>query len=200
MKAAPVTLAPIALILAALAASPAFALEKETITDAAMQPLRDLSVIRTETPQILQKAAEAPYAPSGDCEIMRQEIADLDKVLGDDIGAVNDGGGTLITSAVRSAVKLPFSGVIRRITGAHKRDEAYEDALLAGVARRAYRKGAMNASTQAPPLVPETAVAVPLVPETTSSLAAATAPAPVLASPAPVAPVGEATVTVATAP
>ena len=176
MKIASVTLA----VIAALAASPALAAqEKETIGDAMVQPLRDLSLIREKTPAILQKAAEAPYAAAGDCALMRQEIADLDKVLGEDIGAVNDDGSTLVTSAVKSAVKLPFSGIIRRITGAQKRDQAHEDALVAGVARRAYLKGAMTACTQAPPLVPETA-AIPLVPET--------------------APTGETAVVVATAP
>jgi hypothetical protein len=162
MKAAPVTF----VLVAALAASPALALERETIPGAAMQPLRDLSVIRQETPQVLQKAAEAPYAAAGDCELMRQEIADLDAVLGDDLDAVNDDGGTLMTTAVKSVVRLPFSGIIRRITGAQKRDQAYQDALVAGVARRAYLKGALTACTQAPPLVPEMAVTVPLVPET----------------------------------
>jgi hypothetical protein len=177
MKAAPVTLA----LVTALAASPAFAQpEKESIGDAVVQPLRDLSVIRQKTPQILQKAAEAPYAAAGDCALMRQEIADLDEILGDDIGAVNDDGSTIVTSAVKSVVKLPFAGIIRRITGAQKRDQAYEDALVAGVARRAYLKGAMTACTQAPPLVPEVAVTVPLVPE--------------------LAPTGEAKVVVATAP
>lgn len=190
MKAATVTLAVAALI----AASPALALEKETIPGAAMQPLRDLSVIKQKTPPILQKAAEAPYAPSGDCEIMRQEIADLDAVLGDDIGAVNDDGSTIVTSAVKSVVKLPFAGVIRRITGAQKRDAAHEDALVAGVARRAYLKGAMTACTQAPPLVPEMSVTVPLVPEPEKSQVAAVPVVP------EVAPTGEAAMVVATTP
>lgn len=185
MKAAPAALAPMALFAAVLVATPACALQQETVGDAALQPLRDLSVIRQKTPVILQKAAEAPYAPSGDCEIMRQEIADLDKVLGDDIGAINDTDGTLVTSAVKSVVSLPFSGVIRRITGAQKRDQAYEDALVAGVARRAYLKGAMTACTMAPPLVPEETVTVPLVPE---------------GPPSQVAQTGDAAVAVATAP
>ena len=69
MKTASVTLA----VIAALAASPAFAAqEKETIGDAMVQPLRDLSLIREKTPAILQKAAEAPYAAAGDCALMRQ--------------------------------------------------------------------------------------------------------------------------------
>jgi hypothetical protein len=190
MKAAPVTLA----LVAALAASPALAQDKETIGDAVVQPLRDLSVIKQKTPPILQKAAEAPYAPAGDCEIMRQEIADLDKVLGEDIGAVNDDGSTLVTSAVKSVVKLPFAGVIRRITGAQKRDAAHEDALVAGVARRAYLKGAMTACTEAPPLVPEMSVTVPVVPEPEKSQVAAVPVVPKAA------PTGDARVVVATTP
>lgn len=186
MKAAPASLALIAL----LAASPATAEEKETIGAAVVQPLRDLSVIRKQTPTILLKAAEAPYAPSGDCEIMRQEIADLDKVLGDNIGAVNDDGSTLVTSAVKSAVKLPFNGVIRRITGAHKRDQAYEDALVAGVARRAYLKGAMTACGAVPPLVPQETTA-PVAPQT---------PAPQIVVIPQVAPTGEVAIASATAP
>lgn len=193
MKTASVSLALVAL----LAASPAAAGERESIGDAMVQPLRDLSVIRQETPMILQKAVEAPYAPSGDCEIMRQEIADLDEVLGDDIGSVNDDGSTLFTSAVRGAIKLPFSSVIRRITGAHKRDQAYQDALVAGVARRAYLKGAMTACTVAPPLVPETAVTVPVVPEREPSQVAA---APLAPKKKALGATGDAQVAIATTP
>lgn len=189
MKTATVTL-----VMALALASPVLGADRETIRGAAMQPLRDLSVIRQKTPMILQKAAEAPYAPSGDCEIMRQEIADLDAVLGKDIETVNDDGSTLVTSAVRSAVKLPFAGVIRRITGAQKRDQAYEDALVAGVARRAYLKGAMTACTAAPPLVPEMSVTIPLVPEPETSQVAAIPLVPETA------PTGEAAVVVATTP
>jgi hypothetical protein len=136
---------------------------------------------------------------------MRQEIADLDKVLGQDIGAINDNDGTLVTSAVKSVVSLPFSGVIRRITGAQKRDQAYEDALVAGVARRAYLKGAMTACTMAPPLAPEESITVPLVPEAETAQVAAiplvpdTAPAQAAIMPQ-AAPTGEAAMAVATAP
>jgi hypothetical protein len=95
---------------------------------------------------------------------------------------------------VKSVVKLPFSGVIRRITGAQKRDAAHEDALVAGVARRAYLKGAMTACTQAPPLVPEVSVTIPLVPEPEKSQVAAVPVVPEVAA------TGEAKVVVATTP
>lgn len=164
----------LSVVLALPAVSPALAREKETVGGAVVQPLRDLSLMRTKIPPILIKAAEAPYAPSSDCELARQEIADLTTVLGDDISGVNDGGGTLVTSAVKSVVKLPFNGIIRRITGAHKRDQAFEDAMVAGVARRAYLMGALTACPVVPPLVQEVAEA-PVSPPPVDSEAAVVA-------------------------
>lgn len=164
-----------ALIAAApvVAQEPVSGPEKETLKDAAAQPLRDLSIVKRDIPEPLKAASTDPYAsPGGDCAAMREEIAQLDTVLGADLGEVTASKGSLMTDAVKSAVSLPFSGIIRRLTGAHKRDQAYEDAVIAGVARRAFLKGGLDACmTSPPPLVPEgppaataAATAIPLVP------------------------------------
>jgi hypothetical protein len=48
---------------------------------------------------------------------------------------------------------LPFRGVVRRISGAHKRDQKREHAILAAIARRGFLKGVDRKScTIAPPL------------------------------------------------
>lgn len=160
----------VCLTAALMAAAPVVAHEKETLTDAAAQPLRDLSIVKRDIPEPLKEASADPYAsPRGDCAAMRAEIAELDSVLGADLGEVTASKGTLVTDAVKSAVSLPFSGLIRRLTGAQKRDQAYEDAVIAGVARRAFLKGGLDACmTSPPPLVPETntaeAVLVPIIP------------------------------------
>lgn len=166
-----------------MAAAPVVAQEKETLRDAAAQPLRDLSIVKREIPEALQEASTDPYAsPRGDCGAMRQEIGQLDAVLGDDLGDVSASKGSLVTDAVKSAVSLPFSGIIRRLTGAHKRDQAYEEAVIAGVARRAFLKGALDACmTTPPPLVPETQAAqveipiIPTAPQASDSLVVVTA-------------------------
>lgn len=160
---------------ALIAVSPVVAQEKETLTDAASQPLRDLSIVKRDIPEPLKEASTDPYAsPAGDCAAMRAEIAELDTVLGADLGEVTASKGSLVTDAVKSAVSLPFSGIIRRLTGAHKRDQAYEDAVIAGVARRAFLKGALDACmTSPPPLIPETTAAQAVVPVIPTTQAAA---------------------------
>ena len=124
--------------------------EPKSIGAAVTQPIRDLGLQREKTPEILLKAAAAPYAPPpAECEALKAEIAALDEVLGHDVDAgakpkSSNLVGDLATDAVQSATKLPFRGVIRRLTGAEKRAAELRQATLAGAARRAFLKGSMN--------------------------------------------------------
>jgi hypothetical protein len=118
-----------------------------TLVGAATQPLRDLNLVRPKVAQPLQDARAAPYAVAdlGACETIGAEIADLDAVLGPDVDADAQKGPsmvkTLAASAVSGAVKLPFRGVVRRITGAEARDRVRDQSVAAGMARRAFLKG-----------------------------------------------------------
>ena len=132
-----------------LAAAPALAGPpgSASLVGAATQPLRDLNLVRTKVAEPLQEARQAPYDISdlGTCETLGAEIAELDAVLGPDVDAEaqkNPGMvKTLAASAVSGAVKLPFRGVVRRLTGAEARDRAREQSVMAGMARRAFLKG-----------------------------------------------------------
>lgn len=111
------------------------------------QPFRDLSLMREATPEVLTRAAAAPYAAPAplDCPAMAAEVAGLDAALGPDIDrrAVETGwqAEEMVWDALRSAIGLPFRGVIRRISGAEKFDRTRARAVLSGMVRRGFLKG-----------------------------------------------------------
>lgn len=124
--------------------------QPNSLTEAATQPIRDLGLAREKTPEILLTAAANPYAPPpANCTALAAEIAALDEVLGKDVDSTEKSKnpnfiGGLAVDAVQSAVKLPFRSVVRRLSGAERRDRAIRQATLAGTARRSYLKGAVN--------------------------------------------------------
>lgn len=131
----------------ALAGLPALAApDQPTIRGAVTQPLRDLNIMRTKVAEPLQTARAAPYdvANLKECQAIQAKIAQLDEALGPDVDEDQAQPGivkTLAASAVRSAVKLPFSGVVRRLSGADARERLRQQSVQAGMARRAFLKG-----------------------------------------------------------
>jgi hypothetical protein len=129
------------------------------VRGALTQPLRDLGILRLEPEEALQRAAVAPYAvmatlPSGglDCLSVAREIEALDAALGADLDAAtspqtslmtqaSSEAGNAIVDAVGDLVDLPYRGLIRRITGAERRDRELRAAVQAGMVRRAFLKG-----------------------------------------------------------
>lgn len=122
---------------------------KKKAAEIGAQPARDLGASERKVPAILQKAYTAPYdvKHSKDCRSISREIAELNKVLGDDYASQNEysenragkiaeaGGKTLINSVI------PFRGVIREITGAAPDDRRMSAAVDAGLARRGFLRG-----------------------------------------------------------
>jgi hypothetical protein len=141
------------------------------VAGAVEQPFKDLNLVREQTPPVLEQAAKAPYVEIQplDCDAVRAELAALDKELGPDFDAAEHKNDDILAGALRSAMGLPFRGVVRKITGAQKRDQKREHAILSGIARRGFLKGVDRKSCTAPP--PLVAAAAP---------AAVTVPAPVL--------------------
>lgn len=129
------------------------------------QPFRDLSWMREEPPEILKRAVLDPYrlAEGVACDEFLAEIAALDVLLGPDVDAYEVGdnsdvdAGGLATDAVASFVGLPFRGIFRWISGADQREKVLADAILSGVARRSFLKGAARKTgcTYAPDPEPE---------------------------------------------
>ena len=115
------------------------------------QPLNDLNIVKPEIAPVLVRAKAAPYAPAGgDCHGLDAEIQELDLALGPDFDAphaketslskrLTDGSFSLARGAVSSLI--PYRGIVRQVTGAEKRAQDVNDALLAGMVRRGYLKG-----------------------------------------------------------
>jgi hypothetical protein len=108
------------------------------------QPFKDLSLIREVAPEVLVQAAAAPYRPAADCADLRAELARLDEALGPDVDRLKAGDGLsgLVGDLIGGAVGVPFRGVVRKVTGAEARDRALKAAVLSGMVRRGYLKGA----------------------------------------------------------
>jgi hypothetical protein len=151
--------------------------DNATVTGAAETPLRELNVVKDKTAPLLQDVRANPYAhvAPGDCEAMRQQIGDLNDLLGPDLDDANfdQRRGSILADAVHSATNLPFGSVVARLTGAAKEKAERDQAILAGYTRRAYLKGALSAcdivndgpvhaaANQPPPQRPDTVLAAP---------------------------------------
>jgi hypothetical protein len=120
------------------------------VGDAMQQPFRDINWTRENPPEILKHAASDPYVLSSDaqCDAILADIDALNAVLGPDVDSYDvdatssvDAGG-LTAGAVLSVIGLPFRGVFRWLSGAEHREKLLADAILSGVARRSFLKGA----------------------------------------------------------
>lgn len=134
--------------LTACASTPEAAKTSDGMAGAMTQPFRDLNIMREEQAAVLTTAAAAPYAPPSDCSGSLVELQRLDEALGPDIDAPTEKSnpatafvGEMVVDAVRGATGLPFRGIVRRVTGAAKREKDAKHAVYAGALRRAYLKG-----------------------------------------------------------
>ena len=134
----------------AQAAPPNAYVDEPRFSDAAATPLRDIGIMQRKVDPSLQQARQAPYsvAQVKECSDATAEIAQLDAVLGPDIdaGATNTRTKTQMVKAfaadaVSGVVKIPFRSVVRIVSGADRRDRERQDAIMAGMARRAFLKG-----------------------------------------------------------
>ncbi|KPF65330.1 hypothetical protein [Porphyrobacter sp. AAP60] len=137
------------LAVAGLLASPAAAqvMAEPDATEVAKTPLRDLNIDGRDIPEVLQRAALAPYSTTGmkRCNALISEIAALDTELGADYDIADaDGKQRLSQGRIGQSVVgsiLPFRGIVREVTGAAGNDRALRAAYTAGMARRAFLKG-----------------------------------------------------------
>ncbi len=136
-----------ALSLAAPAAAQKIVTEEDTsVSDVMLTPLTDLNLARDPIPPVLVRAYTAPYDDIGltTCDHVKQEIGNLDAVLGEDFdtprAAQKD---DLPESMAQSFLAgfIPFRGVIRHLSGAKRHEYEFRQAITAGLVRRAYLKG-----------------------------------------------------------
>lgn len=136
---------------------------------AAMAPLEDLNLRRTEIPRVLQDAATDPYGPRnlGRCASIAQEVRALDEALGPDRdepppppGPLRDrmaaATSDLVIGLVRDAATdfIPGRSWVRRLTGAEAHSDAVQNAIQAGRVRRGFLKGMGMHRNCAPPAAP----------------------------------------------
>lgn len=111
------------------------------------QPFKDLGMVRPAIPEALAKASATPYGVDEplDCGVVALEVVALDEALGPDVDArsASKGGMAegLVLDALQDALSLPFRGIIRRVSGADRRERERVAAVLAGMVRRGYLKG-----------------------------------------------------------
>ncbi len=117
-----------------------------TAGDVVTTPISDLNLRKQEIPALLIAAQSRPYDLAGlkKCRPLAAEIAEFDKVLGADIDLPQGDGpkptaGKVAKAAVASFI--PFRGLIREISGANAQNRKLQDAIEAGIARRAFLKG-----------------------------------------------------------
>ncbi|HTN14240.1 MAG TPA: hypothetical protein VL094_05490 [Sphingomonadaceae bacterium] len=138
----------------ALLASPAAARDQDkpitddtvTARDVAITPIEDLNLEKDEIPPLLQSAQANPYSLAGlnRCSKIIVAVDELNAVLGPDFDvATADERNMTVGSVAKSVVGalIPFRGVIREISGANKHEREFQDAIVAGVMRRAFLKG-----------------------------------------------------------
>jgi hypothetical protein len=125
------------------------------VRDAIGKPFRDAGWMREHPPEVLIRAAKAPYAQPNtfECDAVLHEIAALDLVLGPDLDVAgpraarfSESASALLSGAIGGAIGLPYRGVVRRISGAEARERDLKNAVFAGMVRRAFLKGLARSS------------------------------------------------------
>jgi len=109
-----------------------------------------LGVVGPDTPKVLEKIAQDPYAPAqaATCNELVQQIVAMDDILGPDVDAApgpprKKSAGKVAGSTFRAL--MPYRGVARIFTGADRKDKALGKGVVAGVARRGYLRGLYEA-------------------------------------------------------
>lgn len=118
------------------------------------EPLVDLGIVREAVPSAVARAAEGPYSRLPDCAAIAAELAGLDAELGPDVDApaLKPGeAAKFFDDMVSGALGLPYRGIIRRLTGADKRQQLLEASTLAAMVRRGFLKGLALGQHCAPP-------------------------------------------------
>jgi hypothetical protein len=147
----------------------------EGIGDAALTPLNDFNLRRTEVPArlaALQSAYEPLLTPT--CETIAYEVDELTKILGPDADApagpeaglgeqAGEGAANLALGGVASLATdfIPFRSVVREATGASAHERRLRAAYERGVTRRAYLKGVGAQMGCAPPAAPQPGAGIP---------------------------------------
>ncbi|WP_439534548.1 hypothetical protein [Polymorphobacter sp.] len=123
----------------------------DTVENIATRPLKDMNIVKKKIPPELEAMMEKPYSLTG-LKTCRQLIAEVKKInglVGPDVDSPEAlaenkqtpaefvfGAGEALAGSL-----IPFSGLVRFVSGAQKRERYAQAAVFAGSVRRAYLKG-----------------------------------------------------------
>lgn len=126
----------------------------DTMENIGTKPLKDLNIIQPKVAPEVERIMAAPYALTGikTCAQFKTAIGKLTAVLGPDVDSpqtqqADKSPAEVALSLGESAAGsiIPFSGVIRRLSGAEAKQKYAQAAIYAGSVRRAYLKGTARA-------------------------------------------------------
>jgi hypothetical protein len=148
--ATPHVLTRIAIGTVALLLTPSAMVTAQSTGEIVSQPARDVGIVHTKIPPLLQTASENPYSTTGarSCAQISSSIAALTKVIGPDFSTSPEHnkrniakiGGELAVNSL-----IPFRGIVREVSGASAADRRKQAAIDAGIARRGFLRGLQSA-------------------------------------------------------
>ncbi|THD58668.1 hypothetical protein [Phenylobacterium sp.] len=129
----------------ALIAAPALAQNSTGGGNSLSNAAAGLGLVGSDVPALLVQVKADPYkAPAAPaCDTIPAEILQLSNLIGPDLDSgVTQPGETMAHRGMEAAKGLvPYSGVLRFVTGASKKDKDLHDAVAAGYARRGFLRG-----------------------------------------------------------
>lgn len=126
----------------------------DTVENIGERPLKDLNIIKPKVAPEIERVMAAPYSLKGisSCAQFKTAIGKLTAVLGPDVDSPQTQSkdktpaeAALSLGESAAGGIIPFSGLVRRITGAEARQKYAQAAVYAGSVRRAYLKGTARA-------------------------------------------------------
>lgn len=128
----------------------------DTMENIATRPLKDMNIIQKKVPAELEAMMEAPYSLKGIryCRHYAAEVKKIDEMIGFDVDSAEamadkkkQTPAEFAFGATEALVGslIPFSGVVRFVSGAQKRERFAAAALYAGAVRRSFLKGTARA-------------------------------------------------------
>lgn len=128
----------------------------DTMENIATRPLKDMNIIQKKVPAELEAMMEEPYSLKGIryCRHYVAEVKKIDGMIGFDVDSAEamaekqkQTPAEFAFGATEALVGslIPFSGVVRFVSGAQKRERFAAAALYAGAVRRSYLKGTARA-------------------------------------------------------
>ncbi len=126
----------------------------DTMENIGEKPLKDLNIIKPKVAPEIERIMAAPYSLKGisTCAQYKAAVGRLTNVLGPDVDSPQTQKQDKTPAEVALGLGesaagsiIPFTGLIRRISGAEARDKYAKAAIYAGSVRRAYLKGTARA-------------------------------------------------------